>query len=249
MSGMCMLGGGRNVLGGTTRILAAAGLLLIAGAAAACDTAFRSPGHFDAVPAAESAGVAPISADELFPLEPQTGIYQRNSGERAGREYEYELRREGEHWVFELDDRHRLYLEQRPDGGIAMRRYENLRRDVQVEAEPAMLMLPGEVDNAVHEGHVRLTVHGLLGRRTMRGEGLYRLRVTGTRLIDTPEGEREAYIVQQQQQLRMPLAQAQVQLETAYVAGLGRMMDQLVREHRVLGLFGDDVTESYQRVK
>lgn len=230
-------------------VLAAGGLLLAGAAVVACDAALRASDAFDAMDVASEGGVAPISAEELFPLEPHTGVYERNGDDRAAREYDYELRREGEHWVLEIGERHRVFLEQWPDGGIALRRYENLRRDVEVEAEPAMLMLPGEIDDAVHEGRVRLTVRGLLGRRTMRGEGTYRLRAAGTRAVDTPEGEREAYIIQQQQHLRVPLARAQVQLETAYVAGLGRVMDQLVREHRVLGLFGDDVTESYHRIE
>lgn len=225
------------------------GLVLWLGSATGCETGFRPGGGFATASMTDLESLEPMRALELFPLRAQTGVYERKSGDRSGREYEYELRREGEDWVFEVEGRHRIYLRQQEDGGIGLYRYEDLRKDVQVEATPAMLMLPGEIDDQVHEGLVQLTVHGLFGRRTMHGEGYYRLRVAGTRSVQTPEGEREAYIIEQEQQVRMPLARAQVQIETAYVAGMGRVVDRLVHEHRVIGLFGSNSQESYQLIK
>ena len=222
-------------------------LSLTFGAAAACAASNGITGGSPANPVSVSSDeMDTIRAVDLFPLQPQSGVYERSRGERAGRQYEYEVRQQEEDWVLEVKDRHRLFLRIADDGGIHLHRYENLRQDINVAYEPAMLMLPGRLDDQVHEGEVRMRIEGVLGRASMGGRATYRLHTAGTREVPTPNGPEQAYIVIQEQSVSIPLARANVRLETAYVPGMGRVLDHVQREHRVLGLFGDSAEETYQ---
>ena len=230
-----------------TRPIVCLALLVFVTAGVACNASDGPSNHPDVGQVTVALDeMDPIEARDLFPLQPQSGVYERSRGERAGKQYAYEVRREDEQWVLEVKERHRLFLRVAEDGGIYMDRYESLRQEINVDYEPALLMLPGRLDDEVHEGEVRMRIEGVLGRATMRGRASYRLHTAGMREVSTPDGPEQAYIVIQEQTVTLPLARANVRVETAYVPGVGRVQDHVYRQHRVLGVFGDETEETYQ---
>ena len=191
----------------------------------------------------------PIDGARLLPLEPWHAQVRITEGGQAGQTRRQQLQRFKDHWTLTLEGRQRLHLRRDAKGRTVIFREDDFQQNVSVHYEPALVLLPARVTPAIteHEQQVDVTVRHLdSGQVRDRGTCRYEIASAWRRTAHSEQGKpMPAYMIEQRRELKLPIATADVRIETVYLAGVGRVAWTVRRRTQALGLIGGERVDGY----
>jgi hypothetical protein len=203
------------------------GLALTSGALAQADGGFGDP-----------------RATDLMPLEVHEQRFRITQGKAAGTETKLIMEpvqnaARGD-WRLALEGFNEIYLQQTPDGGIAISQitiHTSNRRIVFGEPVPLLpaRMNPGE---AQHMQTMAYIYDAKTGEQTYSGPVEHQLIPRGRTRFALPIGEVSGFEVEMKQKVSLRLANVYLKLQAGFVPGEGMVRRRMELTVKKLGLFG-----------
>ncbi|MFP4145510.1 MAG: hypothetical protein ACLFV3_10240 [Phycisphaeraceae bacterium] len=232
--------------------LAGLAMIIFAAAAGSCAGPQAQPPSEVPLLTSEAETIPPADATELFPLEQRTMTFRVTEGDEQGQEVTYQLRPEGDHWVLSAEGRGKTFFRQNEQGDIVIFREDNVAEQVSVRYDPGITMLPAQVrPGETWEGESQMVVMHL-DKDKVRDQGTvnYRLDLTARGSVEAPARQyRGAYLVASHRDIDLNLADAKVDIFSAYVPGTGQVAERVEQQRKVLGMFGSQSVEQMERAE
>jgi len=194
----------------------------------------------------------PITAAQLYPMTPHSGVIGRRIGDHARQVLSYHLaHHEMDQWEWSLEGVRQIKLLQDPNGAIRIATETESAESVRVEYDPPLVMLPERLEMAHPiEQKSRMTVKNMSnGEVRDQGWCTIQIQLLGRSTVTTPSGIYRAVVVQTQRHIELQMALVQVTSITAYVPGVGQVSQQIHRVTRPLRLFEIEQTEELDSIR
>lgn len=213
-----------------------------------------------------------LKATDLLPLAPHQGIYRFFEGDQTGLDIPFSFSLDTDNpnlWRQELTGQTITWFSRLVDGSIAILREDDLREEVSVRYEPALIVLPAHLSATPMRATSRMTVCDLDdGLLKTAGPCDYQVTYLGTQKLGTWAGVIDVHLVQVHRQIRLPIAKVNVQVITAYQAGHspqknragaksinqggkggGQVAERVIQTTQALGFFGSRETSETRLVR
>jgi len=210
--------------------------------AVAAALAFVAPG--DGWAAEEAAGPeGGFRAEELLPFSPRRARFRLQPSEGEPREVAWSrlpsADQEGA-WRVEVAGVQAALLVRDEAGAIRIRTHWDYTKGQRIDYEPPALLLPPRLaPGAEGRSESDVVVHDLdSGRKRASGTCVHRARWVGEQAVETPAGRFRAVRIDLTREVDVPIADARVTIELAFVPGRGRVLERTVERVRFFGVGG-----------
>ena len=192
-----------------------------------------------------------VAATQVFPLRRRSYELILSTPEHEDRPLNVTVTKQGEFWVMTIAERSSMFIQQLPTGDLAIMRETDLRENVRIEYQPAIVLLPAKLAAGVtRQGQVQMTVYNLdTGQQRAKGTSHYQINVAGLQPVETANGPINAWVVHTRRDMDLSFADAHVTLETAYAPMLGQVYEQAQVRTVTLGLFAKERSYTFRLAK
>ena len=198
----------------------------------------------DALPSITDASIGPVTAEQLFPLQPRRGQFVTAIDRELRTVAPFSLVRRDDRWTWSVEGLTITHIAVTGDGDYVITSEDDLIEGVRVTYDPALIMLPRELAaGQTYTSTSDLHVTDLdTGASRERGRIASRITLEGLAAVTTAAGTFDAHLVRTDRRMNFGVAEASVRLDSAYIVGRGLVWERLRQRLRVLGVAGE-ITE------